>query len=231
MTAMLIGLDLNSGDSLVRNLRLRWPNLRVVRVEGEVDPHHLDEAAEDLVVVDARLADARHLVHEISESCSAVLVVLAPEADEAEMVEMLEAGADDYLPLSATAPVLVARISAALRRGRKLEQCPEPQPLKCGELRVDPLNHEVFVNGRLIHLTPTEFRLLCHLAKNPGRLVTYEALQAALWGSAGEYYTNCLRKYVQRLRGKVDDPANGRFRIETVPRTGYRLLETPGEGS
>lgn len=225
MMAVLIGADVRSGDDFVRNLRLRWPNLGVLRVEGERDFHQLEDAAAHLVVVDAKVPGAVALVSRIRRSSDAVLLVVASEPDEGEQVDMLEAGADDYLALSTSAPVLVARISAALRRAQELEERPEPA-LECGQLRVNPLTHEAWVNGQVIHLTPTEFRLLCHLVKSKGRLVTHEALRASLWGSEGKYYADSLRKYVQRVRQKMAECGNGQLRIETIPRTGYRLLQT-----
>lgn len=230
MRVVLVGLDVKSSDSIVLNLRLRWPDLEACKTNGAQPVDRLVSAGPDLIVLNAAALGGTQALSEIRKSCDAVIVVVAPEPDEAELVEMLEAGADDYLSLSPSAARLVARVSAALRRAQRPDERSEP-PLQCGELLMNPLTHEVLVKGQVIHLTPTEFKLLCHLAKNKGRLVTHEALQALLWGPEGKYYADCLRKYVQRVRQKVGEHANGHLRIETVPRTGYRLLEIPRDDS
>lgn len=230
MRVCLVGLDGKTSDPIVLNLRLRWPDLEAYRANGAQPLHELVSAVPDLIVLNATVVGGAQAVSEIRKSCDTAIVVMAPEPDEAELVDMLEAGADDYLGLSASAPQLVARVSAALRRAQKLEERPESS-LECGDLQVNPNTHEVFVKGQVIHLTPTEFKLLCYLAENKGRLVTHEALQVLLWGSEGKYYADSLRKYVQRVRQKIEDRASGQFRIETVPRTGYRLVEAPPGGS
>lgn len=226
MRTCLVGLDPNTADSIALNLRLRWPDLEACRINGTQPVQQVYSTMPDLVVLNARVVGGAEAVTEIRESCDAAIVVVAPELDDAELVEMLEAGADDYLSLSPSAPQLVARVSVALRRAGKPLHRPE-SALRCGELQVDPDTHEVIVKGRLIHLTPTEFKLLCHLAKNKGRLVTYEALQTAMWGSEGKFYEDSLRKYVQRVRQKIRERGSVRVRIETIPRTGYRLLDAP----
>ncbi len=225
MKAVLIGFDPVAAHSILLSLRLRWPDFQVRCLEKEQCLGEVAGGEADLAVVDASLAQAVELVSELRKCCNTVIVVLASEPRDPELIEMLEAGADDYLDLFASAPLFVARISAVLRRARKAEE--HPEPLACGEMRVDPLTHEVMVNGQVVHLTPTEFKLLCHMAKNKGRLVTQGALQEVMWGSAGGSYTDSLRKYVERVRHKVQDLPGGGFRIETVPRTGYRLVETP----
>ncbi len=230
MRVWLLGLDVKASDGIVLNLRLRWPDLEVHRADGARAVRELVSAAPDLALLNPTAVGGAQALGELRRACNAVIVVMVPEATEAELVEMLEAGADDYLPLSASAPQLVARVSAALRRAQTADECSEPA-LKCGDLRIDPLTHEVLVSGQVIDLTPTEFKLLCHLAKNRGRLVTHEALHVLLWGSEGKYYADNLRKHVQRVRQKIEGRASGRFRIETVPRTGYRLRESPRDAS
>jgi len=228
MRVCLIGLDTQTGDTIALNLRLRWPDLETYTANGVELVYQLRSAAPDLVVLNAWAVDGAQAVSDIRESSDSAIIVLAPEPNEAELVKMLEAGADDYLALSVSAPLLVVRVSAALRRTQRLKEHREPS-LECGELRVNPDTHEVWAKGQLIYLTPTEFKLLCYLAKNSGRLVTYEVLRTAIWGSEGDFYADSLRKYVQRLRQKIVDCGSPRVRIETIPRTGYRLVDvSPG---
>lgn len=227
---MVVGLDAKSSEAISIDLRLRWPDLEARGLNSRQRLRDLRSAPVDLVVVNARAVGGAQAVTEIRKSCDSAIVVMVPDSNEAELVQMLDAGADDYLDLSAGARQLVARVSAALRRVQKPKESPEPS-LECGELHVSPASHEVWVKGSVIHLTPTEFRLLCHLARNKGRLMTRETLQAAVWGPEGRFYEDSLRKYIQRLRHKMGERSNTRFRIETVPGTGYRLRETPRAGS
>ncbi len=228
MRVILVGLDAKTSNSIVLNLRLRWPALEACNANGAQPVHQLCSAVPDLIVLNATTGGAQ-AVSEIRKSCDAAMVVLAPEPEEAELVDMLEAGADDYLGLSASPAQLVARVSAALRRAQKPMERPESL-LECGELQVNPDSHEVLIKGQVIYLTPTEFKLLCHLAKNKGRLVTYQALKTIVWGSEGDFYADSLRKYVQRVRQKIGERGRVGTRIETVPRTGYRLMEAaPGD--
>jgi len=229
MRVCLLGLDAKAREGILLNLRLRWPDLETCTAELQ-QLHELVSVAPDLVLFNPTAPGGVETLIALRRSCDAAIVVVVPEATEPELVEMLEAGADDYLPLSASAPQLVARVSAALRRTQTADERSEPT-LKCGDLRIDPLSHEVLVRGQVISLTPTEFKLLCHLARNRGRLVTHEALQALLWGSEGRYYADNLRKHVQRVREKIETRARGGVRIETVPRTGYRMRETLRDSS
>ncbi len=226
----VVGLDPKSTEAVSIDLRLRWPTLEARRLNNARHMRELRSVDADVVVVNARAVGGTQAVREIRKSCDGAIIVMVPDANEAELVQMLDAGADDYLDVSAGARQLVARVSAALRRVEKPKEGPEPA-LECGELEVSPASHEVWVKGRVIHLTPTEFKLLCQLAKNKGRLVTRETLQAAVWGPEGKFYEDSLRKYVQRLRHKIEASPSGRFRIETVPGTGYRLRETPRASS
>jgi len=149
MRVCLVGLDPKIGDSIILNLRLRWPHLKAYTANGAELVHQLRSAPPDLIVFDARVVDGAQAVSDIRESSDSAIIVLAPEPNEAELVKMLEAGADDYLGLSASAPLLVVRVSAALRRTQRAKEHREPS-LECGELRVNPDTHEVWAKGEPI---------------------------------------------------------------------------------
>ena len=139
------------------------------------------------------------------------------------MLEALDAGADDYLGANASAAQLVARVNAVLRRASARDSRSEVIA-RCGKLSVDPERHETRIGGQEVYLTPTEFKLIYHLAQNHGRLVTQEALHELIWGFEGKLYIQSLRKYIERLRKKLRETPRSGIQIVSVPRLGYKLL-------
>lgn len=226
MNVVFCGSDADSVESIGLALRLRWPDAQVAQVE--TGPEALESARAsnaDLIFLAAGLprAEGLELLAAIRAKFDGPVVVLAHQPSEAELLETLDAGADDYLPMTASAAQLVARVCAALRRAG-IGAGTSDVVASCGELTVDPVRHEAYVGDRELYLTPTEFKLLHHLAENSGKLVTHEVLHNLVWGSEDKLYIDSLRKYVERLRKKLHAVANSDFRILSVPGIGYRLL-------
>jgi two-component system KDP operon response regulator KdpE len=155
---------------------------------------------------------------------SAVIVVSVMPGEQ-DKVRALDLGADDYVVKPFGVDELVARIRAVLRRQAAVAQG-EPV-LRLGALDIDLARRRVTVEGRAVHLTPTEYELLRHLALNAGRPVTHGTLLRRVWGeyAVGDSYNTryVVRYVVAQIRRKLgDDPANPRF-IVTEPGVGYRL--------
>ena len=127
-------------------------------------------------------------------------------------------GASDFFLLPPSVGEVTARIRQA--RGRDYKPAGE-KVLQVGDLRIDLERYEVFNRGRRVQLTYKEYRLLCVLASNPGRVYTREALLNEIWEY--DYYggTRTVDVHIRRLRSKIDDP--GQTRIETVWNVGYRF--------
>jgi two-component system KDP operon response regulator KdpE len=149
-----------------------------------------------------------------------VIVVTVRDAQE-EKVAALEAGADDYVTKPFGTGELLARMGAVLRRSFS---DPEPPVMQFDNLVIDLARRLVRLNGEPLHLTPTEYRLLETMAKNPGKLMTHRQLLKQVWGPGYGTESNYLRLYVRQLRQKLaDDPSRPKW-ITTEPGLGYRWL-------
>ena len=169
---------------------------------------------------EAVLADLRRV------AATPVLVISARHAD-GQKIRLLDAGADDYLVKPFGIGELLARMRAALRhRGTAL--APAVTHYAQAGLEVDLATRRVALDGREVHLTPTEFRLLARLVRSAGRVVTHRQLLADVWGAEYTEHTHYLRLYMAQLRAKLEaDPADPQLLI-TDPGVGYRLVEAEG---
>ena len=152
----------------------------------------------------------------------AAVIVFSVMPGEKDKVRALDAGADDYVVKPFGTEELVARIRAVLRRQADIS-AGEPV-IQSGDLEIDLASRRVSVNGRPVHLTPTEYELLRYLALHAGKPVSHSTLLRQVWGeyAVGDKYNT--RYVVAQIRKKLgDDPANPRY-VVNEPGVGYRLL-------
>ena len=177
----------------------------------------------DVVLIDIMLPgmDGFELCRSVRRTSDVPIVMVTARADTHDVVAGLEAGADDYLTKPFAPKELSARIRALLRRARPA--APGHAKLVFGDLEVVPDEGKVTLAGRELHLTKTEFRLLCELASSPGRVFSREMLLDRVWGYGYFGDGRLVDVHVRRLRTKVEvDPANPRH-VVTVRGLGYRL--------
>ena len=177
----------------------------------------------DVVLIDIMLPgmDGFELCRTLRRTSDVPIVMVTARNDTHDVVAGLEAGADDYLTKPFAPKELSARIRALLRRLRPV--APGHARLQFGDLELIPDEGKVLRSGSELHLTKTEFRLLCELAQNPGRVFSRESLLDKVWGY--DYFGDgrLVDVHVRRLRTKVEvDPANPRH-VVTVRGLGYRL--------
>ncbi|HET9111969.1 MAG TPA: response regulator transcription factor [Ktedonobacterales bacterium] len=150
-----------------------------------------------------------------------VPVLLLTALDQtADKVTGLDAGADDYLTKPFPFEELLARIRAITRRPQRLENA--TTEIRVGSLVIDLLLHEVYLDGRLIPLTPREYTLLEFLARNPERALSRRQISARVWPEGTEAGSNVLDTYIHHLREKLDDYGVVQM-IQTVRGVGYAL--------
>lgn len=182
------------------------------------------ETRPNVVVLDLGLPDVAgdQILSDIRSWSKVPVIVLTVEDNEQSKVRLLEAGADDYLTKPFSVPELIARIKVALRHH------PEDgaaQPVfESSDLRVDLIDHKVFLEGEEIHLTTTEFHLLRILIRNSGRVVAQDQILREIWGPNAVDNSHYLRIYVGQLRKRIEkDPSNPRH-VLTEPGVGYRIV-------
>jgi DNA-binding response OmpR family regulator len=190
---------------------------------GEAAVNLFQAEAPDVVLIDIMLPgiDGFELCRTLRRTSDVPIVMVTARNDTHDIVAGLEAGADDYLTKPFAPKELSARIRALLRRIRPSSK--GHAHLVFGDLELIPEEGQVTRNGTEVHLTKTEFRLLCELAENPGKVFSREALLDKVWGY--DYFGDgrLVDVHVRRLRTKIEnDPANPRH-VVTVRGLGYRL--------
>ncbi len=177
-----------------------------------------DAAIIDLVLPDG---DGVEVTSSIREWSKMPILVLSAVGDEREKVRALDAGADDYITKPFGPDELVARLRAALRR---TEPSGDDEPvIEVDGLVIDLPARRITRGGEEIHLTPTEYDLLRHLALNRGRLLTHQALLREVWGPGFQNDTQVLRVHIANLRRKIEPEGGAPRLIRTDPGVGYRF--------
>ncbi len=194
---------------------------------GEADSGEsgLDRLAErdfDVILLDLMLPgkDGFEVCREIRRTSNVPIIMVTARGDSHDVVAGLEAGADDYVSKPFVAKELSARIRALARRTRA------PQPrirIEIGDLEIAPQDGTVSRDGELVNLTRTEFRLLCELATEPGRVLSREELLERVWGY--DYFgdSRLVDVHVRRLRKKIEQDPGHPTVVTTVRGMGYRV--------
>lgn len=180
----------------------------------------------DVVLLDLGLPDGDGLtvLRTLREWTRVPVIVLSARGQELDKVTALDDGADDYLTKPFSVPELLARLRVALRHVAE-RGGPTSAVLEVQALRIDRARREVHVDGRAVHLTPTEFKLLVTLAEHAGRVLTHRQLLRDVWGSTHTGQSQVVRQVMTQLRHKIEvDPARPRWLLTELG-VGYRLAD------
>ena len=193
---------------------------------GETALDLLPDSDVDLIVLDLGLPGigGQEVIKRVRAWSEVPIIVLSVLDGQHDKVDAFEAGADDYVTKPFGMPELLARMRAVRRRTEGERRSPV---VRFGELEVDLGRQLVRIADVVLHLTPTEYRLLEAFASNPGKLLTHRWLLQKVWGPGYATESQYLRVFIRQLRGKlVDDPARPRF-IVTEAGLGYRWKPDP----
>jgi DNA-binding response OmpR family regulator len=179
----------------------------------------------DCVLLDVMLPDLDgfEVCRRIRAHSDVPIIMVTARADSFDVVAGLEAGADDYVTKPFVPKELTARIRAMLRRVQGFSSSPVTITLG-GRVEIIPEEGTVRVDGREVHLTSTEFRLLCELAAAPGRVFTREVLLESVWGYDYVADTKLVDVHVYRLRSKIEENPAEPKHLVTVRGLGYKVV-------
>lgn len=181
----------------------------------------------DLVLLDVMMPDIDgfEVLEMIRESSTVPVIMLTAKGEEEDRVHGLELGADDYITKPFSPRELVSRVRAVLRR-TEMSGVSTHGLIEVDErLKLDFGRHEVWVDGELVKLRPTEYRLLYHLVQNAGWVLTHDQILTKVWGYEYRDEPHYVRLYINYLRQKIEeDPANPVY-ILTERGVGYRFID------
>ncbi|RCK75506.1 MAG: DNA-binding response regulator KdpE [Anaerolineae bacterium] len=181
----------------------------------------------DLVILDVMLPDMDgfEVLRIIRETSSVPVIMLTAKGEEDDRVRGLELGADDYITKPFSPRELVSRVRAVLRRVEMATPGAHGVIEVDDRLKIDFGRREVWVDGKLVQLRPTEYRLLYHLVQNAGWVITHDQILTKVWGYEYRDEPHYVRLYINYLRKKIEkDPANPQY-ILTERGVGYRFID------
>ncbi|MBQ6490178.1 MAG: response regulator transcription factor [Solobacterium sp.] len=184
--------------------------------------HHPDIILLDLGLPDM---DGIEVISRIRTWSQVPIIVLSARSETADKIEALDAGADDYLTKPFSVEELMARIRAAQRRSVILKKVyPENSEFVNGKLRIDYAAGLAYLNQNELKLTPIEYKLLCLLAVNIGKVLTRNYIIKEIWGSVSENDSGSLRVFITSLRKKLETDDNEPSMIQTHVGIGYQMI-------
>ena len=208
---------------IAMSFRMQQPAWEVLSAQDGLEALEvLDRERPDVVLLDVGLPEMNgfEVLKSIRLFSDVPVIMLTVRDDELGKVQGLELGADDYVTKPFSHLELLARVRAVLRRAQSLPVAHE-EPFVSGDIQVDFARREVSVRDRRIALTGTEYRLLYHLVRNAGQVMTHEALLARVWGREYTDELSYLKSYISRLRNKLEQDPHHPDYILTEYGVGY----------
>lgn len=228
MKTVFIGANPKIAEAAALSVGLRWPDATVLAAANAAEGLGIvARESPDLVIAHSDHSDMvlSQVIPELRAFSNVPLLALGQGVKEREVVTYLELGADDYVPLPCSSPVLMMRIYALLRlSGITMPSPAIESPLLSGDLFLNPATCQVFLGNQQVALTAHEFRLLHLLVKNRGSVVDCQTLELSLELGQAKNGSSPAKKYVSSLRRKLGDNAQGPRWIATARGSGYLFV-------
>ena len=189
----------------------------------EATSHNPDIMLQDLGLPDM---DGVEVIRKIRSWSNMPIIVISARSDDTDKIEALDAGADDYLTKPFSVDELLARLRVTLRRlNQAKSDSPDSSVFINGSLKIDYAAGCAYVSGEELHLTPIEYKLLCVLARNCGKVLTHKYITQQLWGASWENNVASLRVFMATLRKKLESSPDVSMLIQTHVGIGYRMIK------
>ena len=219
-------------DTAVRNLIVTTLETHDYRFQaaptGETAIMEAASHNPDVILLDLGLPDMDgiDIIKKIRTWSKKPIIVISARSEDTDKIEALDAGADDYLTKPFSVEELLARLRVTFRRlNDSREEQVQNSVFQDGDLKIDYAGGCAFMKDKELHLTPIEYKLLCLLSKNVGKVLTHTYITKAIWGSAWDNDVASLRVFMANLRKKIEPNPSEPMYIQTHIGVGYRMLK------
>lgn len=180
----------------------------------------------DIILLDLGLPDMDgvEIIKNVREWSNIPIIVISARSEDKDKIDALDFGADDYITKPFSVEELLARIRVATRRLNSMNEKQAESIFKNGDLTIDYSAGCVYLYDKELHLTPIEYKLLCILSKNVGKVLTHTYITMEIWGTTLESDVASLRVFMTTLRRKIEQDSVESKYIQTHIGVGYRML-------
>ena len=181
----------------------------------------------DIILLDLGLPDMDGvtIIKRIRTWSNVPIIVISARSEDSDKIDALDSGADDYLTKPFSVEELLARIRATIRRLAVMNNHDNDSIFTNGKLKIDYAAGCAYLDETEMHLTPMEYKLLCILSKNIGKVLTHTYITDQVWGSSRESDVASLRVFMATLRKKIESEPDSPKYIQTHIGVGYRMLK------
>ena len=225
MKILVIEDDQQIVEAITLAFQIRWPEAKLISTQqGEKGIELVENEKPDIVILDLGLPDINgyDVLKQIRMFSDIPILILTARTEESDIVKGLEWGADDYMIKPFRQLELLSRIKALTRRRTTTDS---EVPISVGLLNFNPSTGQLSCNNKEISLTPTEGRILNHLMRNAGQVVTHSSLADAVWGEDYPGAVDSLKVYIRRLREKLEAEPQQPQLILTKAGVGYIMVK------
>lgn len=231
VSVLIIEDENNICDFISKTLRAHQYKCTQAR-SGKEGLSLITSGVPDIILLDMGLPDldGMQVIESVRQWSSVPIIVISARNQEKEKVRALDAGADDYITKPFGTSELLARIRTALRHSNKMQtdQVNSVRPYHAGRLTIDFEKRWVFLDKQDVHLTQVEYKIVSLLARNAGKVMTYDSIIAEVWGPFADDNNRILRVNMANIRRKIEiNPGEPEY-IFTELGVGYRMLEDEG---
>ena len=200
----------------------------ITAINGESAVMQASSHNPDVVLLDLGLPDIDgvDVIGKIRSWSEMPIIVISARTEDKDKIDALDAGADDYLTKPFSVEELLARIRVTERRLSAIQSSNKSESVFVnGNLKIDYAAGCAYLSGEELHLTPIEYKLLCLLSRNVGKVLTHTFITQKIWGAAWESNIASLRVFMATLRKKIEPSADSPQYIQTHVGIGYRMIK------